>query len=101
MLFYCIQTLIATHKSTITVLSTDPSTCANSVRTQNVFGTRYMISTCELLTKGFYIHNYDTRFTLNGYSHEVAPAHATKKSQAVSAVHGSTSIIGDHDDSIA
>jgi hypothetical protein len=38
-----------------------------------------MISACNASTKGFYVHDYDTRATTGGYSHEVAAGHATTK----------------------
>jgi hypothetical protein len=45
--------------------------------------------------------DYDTRATLNGFNHEVASGHATaKKGYSVSAIHGTTTIIGDHDDTL-
>jgi hypothetical protein len=60
-----------------------------------------MISPCNVPTKGFNIFDYDTRATLNGFTHEVASGHLTTKwARSVSAIHGSTTIIGDHDDSL-
>jgi hypothetical protein len=61
-----------------------------------------MIIACFVPGKGFHIFDYDTRATLNGFTHKVASGHpTTKKASSVSAIHGSTNIIGDHADSIA
>jgi hypothetical protein len=61
-----------------------------------------MIIACNVATKGFVIFDYNTRATANGFTHQVAPGHpTTKKGFTVSAIHGSTNIIGDHDDSRA
>jgi hypothetical protein len=58
-----------------------------------------MINGCFIAGKGFNVFDYDTRATLNGFTHEVASGHATtKKGYSVSAIHGSTNIIGDHAD---
>jgi hypothetical protein len=58
-----------------------------------------MISACWVANKGFNLFDYDTRATNNGFTHEVASGHlTTRKAYSVSAIHGSTSIIGDHDD---
>jgi hypothetical protein len=60
-----------------------------------------MVSVCNILTKGFYIFDYDTINTNFGYTYEVAPGHAAiKKARSVSAIHGSINIIGDHEDSL-
>jgi hypothetical protein len=59
-----------------------------------------MINACNINNFGFYIFDYDTRVTSNGFSHEIATGHlTTKRGFSVSAIHGSTSIIGDYDDS--
>jgi hypothetical protein len=59
-----------------------------------------MINACAVTGKGFNVFDYNTRATNNGFSHEVASGHpTTKKGYSVSAIHGSTSVIGDHDDS--
>jgi hypothetical protein len=64
-----------------------------------VFGTNKMINACWVSGKGFNAFDYDTRATLNGFTHQVASGHATtKKCASVSAIHGSTNIIGDHED---
>ena len=56
-----------------------------------------MINACAVATKGFNAFDYDTRATLNGFTHEVASGHPTTKTGvSVSAIHGSTNIIGDH-----
>jgi hypothetical protein len=61
-----------------------------------------MINSCNVPTKGFNVFDFDTRATNNGFIHEVASGHATtKKGWSVSAIHGSTNIIGDHEDSRA
>jgi hypothetical protein len=61
-----------------------------------------MINACAITGKGFNAFDYDTRVTLNGFTHEVASGHATtKRGLCISAIHGSTNIIVDHDDSIA
>ena len=61
-----------------------------------------MINACFVVGEGFYIFDYDTRATLNGFTHEVASGHATtKRASSVSAIHGSTTIIADHWDSIS
>jgi hypothetical protein len=66
-----------------------------------VFGTNKMINACNVSGKGLYAFDYDTRATNNGFTHEVASGHPTaKRGISVSAIHGSTNIIGDHDDSI-
>jgi hypothetical protein len=60
-----------------------------------------MINACYVSGKGFNLFDYDTRSTNNGFTHEVASGHATtKKGYSVSAIHGSTTIIGDHDDTL-
>jgi hypothetical protein len=60
-----------------------------------------MINACYVTGKGFNVFDYDTRSTLNGFTHEVASGHpTTKKAWSVSATHGSTSIIGDHEDAL-
>ena len=60
-----------------------------------------MINACNNSGKGFNLFDYDTRATANGFTHEVASGHpTTKKAVAISAIHGSTNIIGDHFDSI-
>jgi hypothetical protein len=60
-----------------------------------------MINACNVSTKGFNLFDYDTRATNNGFTHEVASGHATTKNGvSVSAIHGSTNIIGDHNDSL-
>jgi hypothetical protein len=60
-----------------------------------------MIIACYIANKGFHIFDYDTTYSLNGFTHEVASGHATtKKATCVSAIHGSTSIIGDHEDNL-
>ena len=60
-----------------------------------------MIVACNIANKGFNLFDYDTRATLNGFTHEVASGHATtKRGISVSAVHGSTNIIGDHADGL-
>ena len=70
-------------------------------RTQNVFGTNKMINACWVVGKGFNLFDYDTRATNNGFTHEVASGHATtKRGYSVSSIHGSTTIIGDHNDSL-
>jgi hypothetical protein len=47
------------------------------------------------------MYDYTTKGAANGFTHEVAPAYAgTKKGYSVSAIHASTNIIGDHDDSL-
>jgi hypothetical protein len=56
-----------------------------------------MINACWVSGKGFNVFDYDTRATLNGFTHEVASDHVTtRKGRSVSAIHGSTTIIGDH-----
>ena len=58
-----------------------------------------MINACDFSGKGFNVFDYDTRATFNGFTHEVASSHPTTKSgRSVSAIHGSTNIIVDHDD---
>jgi hypothetical protein len=37
-----------------------------------------MIAACDIATKGFYIYDFDTRATDNGFTHEVASGVATK-----------------------
>jgi hypothetical protein len=60
-----------------------------------------MINACNVANKGFNLFDYDTRATNNGFTHEVASGHATTKlGWSVSAIHGSTNIIGDHNDSL-
>jgi hypothetical protein len=60
-----------------------------------------MINACYVTGKGFNLFDYDTRTTLNGFTHEVASGHATtKEARSVSAIHGSTNIIGDHIDTL-
>jgi hypothetical protein len=59
-----------------------------------------MINACANTGKTFNLFDYDTRATNNGFTHEVASGHPTTKNcYSVSAIHGSTNIIGDHDDS--
>jgi hypothetical protein len=61
-----------------------------------------MINSCTIVNFGFHIFDFNTRATLNGFTHEVASGHPTSKfARSVSAIHGSTNIIGDHDDSLA
>jgi hypothetical protein len=61
-----------------------------------------MIVACIVTGKGFHAYNFDTRLTLNGFTHEVASGHlTTKRGYSVSAVHGSTNIAVDHSDSRA
>jgi hypothetical protein len=56
-----------------------------------------MINACNVATKGFNLFDYDTRATNNGFTHEVASGHpTTKRATSVSAIHGSTNIIGDY-----
>ena len=58
-----------------------------------------MITCCDVASKGFNLFDYDTRATANGFTHEVASGHlTTKRAVSVSAIHGSTNIIGDHVD---
>jgi hypothetical protein len=60
-----------------------------------------MMIACYSSNKGFYIFDYDTRTTNAGFTHEVASGHPTTKyASSVSAIHGSTTIIGDHYDTI-
>jgi hypothetical protein len=59
-----------------------------------------MVTACNVVGKGFNLFNYDTRAILNGFTHEVASGVATKRGRSVSAIHGSTLIIGDHEDSL-
>jgi hypothetical protein len=60
-----------------------------------------MIIACSVSGKGFNVFDYETRATNNGFTHEVASGHATPKAGiSVSAIHGSTNIIGDHSDSL-
>jgi hypothetical protein len=60
-----------------------------------------MINACNIGTKGFNAFDYDIRATANGFTHQVASGHpTTKKGWSVSAIHGSTNIIGDHDDTL-
>jgi hypothetical protein len=60
-----------------------------------------MINACAITNKGFYVFDYDTRATNNGFTHQVASGHATARNgRSVSAIHGSTTIIGDHDDTL-
>jgi hypothetical protein len=60
-----------------------------------------MINCCWNTGKGFNAFDYDTRAINNGFTHEVASGHPTSKAgYSVSAIHGSTSIIGDHDDNL-
>jgi hypothetical protein len=60
-----------------------------------------MINACAITGKGFNLFDYDTRATNNGFSHEVASGHTTTKyGRSISAIHGSTNIIGDHEDSL-
>jgi hypothetical protein len=66
-----------------------------------VFGTNKMMSACYVSGKGFIIFDYETRATLNGFTHEVASGHpTTRKGWSISAIHGSNNIIGDHDDAL-
>jgi hypothetical protein len=59
-----------------------------------------MISACRNNGNGFYAFDYDTRATSGGYTHEVASGHpTTKNGNSVSAIHGSTNIAADHNDS--
>jgi hypothetical protein len=62
-----------------------------------------MINACNVSGKGFLIFDYDLRTNgLNGFTHEVASGHATaRKGFSVSAIHGSTNIIGDHTDGLS
>jgi hypothetical protein len=59
-----------------------------------------MINPCYVVGKGFNVFDYDLRTNgLNGFTHEVASGHATtKRGRSVSAIHGSTIIIADHED---
>jgi hypothetical protein len=60
-----------------------------------------MINLCWATGKAFNVFDYDTRATANGFTHEVASGHPTTKMGAsVSAIHGSTNIIGDYDDNL-
>jgi hypothetical protein len=60
-----------------------------------------MINACWVNGKGFNVFDYDTRATNNGFTHEVASGHPTTKyGRSVSAIHGSTNIIGDHADGL-
>ena len=60
-----------------------------------------MVNACWNVVKGFYAFNYDTRATLNGFTHQVASGHpTTKRGYSISAIHGSTNIIADHDDGL-
>jgi hypothetical protein len=60
-----------------------------------------MISACNVASYGFYAFDYDTRATNGGYTHELASGHATtKRGFSVSTIHGSTNMIGDHDDTL-
>ena len=60
-----------------------------------------MINACSVTNKGFNAFDYDTRATNNGFTHEVASGHPTTKlGWSVSAIHGSTNIIGDHWDGL-
>jgi hypothetical protein len=60
-----------------------------------------MINACIVNGKGFNLFDYDTRATNNGFTHEVASGHPTTKwARSVAAIHGSTNIIGDHQDSL-
>jgi hypothetical protein len=58
-----------------------------------------MINACRNDGKGFNIFDYDTIAILNGFTHQVASGHpTTRNGYSVSAIHGSTNIIGDHND---
>jgi hypothetical protein len=58
-----------------------------------------MINACNVIGKGFHTYDYDTRATLNGFTHEVASGHlGAKNAYSVSGIHGTISIIGDHND---
>jgi hypothetical protein len=60
-----------------------------------------MVNVCYNGGRGFNVFDYDTRATNNGFTHEVASGHSTPKTGvSVSAIHGSTTIIGDHADSL-
>jgi hypothetical protein len=60
-----------------------------------------MVNSCNVATKGFLVFDYDTRSTNFGYTHEVASGHAsTKFAVSVSSIHGSATIIADHEDSL-
>jgi hypothetical protein len=60
-----------------------------------------MINACGVNNKGFNLFDYDTRATNNGFTYEVASGHPTTKyGWSVSAIHGSTNIIGDHVDTL-
>jgi hypothetical protein len=81
----------------MTVLNTDTAKCASNWRAQNVFGTNKMLNACNVSGKGFNLFDFDTRATNNGFTHEVASGHVTTRyARSVSAIHGSTKIIGDH-----
>jgi hypothetical protein len=60
-----------------------------------------MVNACDDTNRGFNAFNYDTRATNAGFSHEVASGHpTTRKGNSISAIHGTTNIIGDHEDSL-
>jgi hypothetical protein len=60
-----------------------------------------MVTACWATGKGFNLFDYDTRATNFGFTYEVASGHpTTKKGISVSAIHGSTNIIGDHVDTL-
>jgi hypothetical protein len=45
-----------------------------------VFGTNKMITACNLpVGRGFNAFDYDTRATLNGFTHQVASGHPSTK----------------------
>ena len=60
-----------------------------------------MVSACYENTKGFHIFDYDAIATNAGFQHEVASGHpTTKRGYSISAIHGSTNIIADHNDGL-
>jgi hypothetical protein len=99
-LFYLLQALLAHIRSTITLLNSDTTRCTDNRKTQNVFGTNKMVNACRVTAKGFNVFDYDIRATNNGFTHEVASGVTTRKATSVSAIHGSTNIIGDHEDGL-
>jgi hypothetical protein len=53
----------------------------------------------NISSKGFNVFDYGTRATNNGFTHELASGHPpTRNGYIISAIHRSTTIIGDHDD---
>jgi hypothetical protein len=81
------------------VLNTNSLYCDNIQRSQNIFGTSKILSACWNTNKGFYIFDYETRATNAGLTYELASGHPTTKSGfSVGPIHGSTTIIADHDD---